>query len=52
MRNKVLAGIAALAIGIGVTSCGENEEPCSRCDGHHKYEAHHKLAAGGNDQLL
>src|ERR1700726_1878691 len=30
MRNKLLAGIAALAIGIGVASCGENEEPASK----------------------
>jgi Putative peptidoglycan binding domain len=30
MRNKLLAGIAALAIGIGVASCGENEQPASK----------------------
>ena len=30
MSNKLLAGIAALAIGIGVASCGENEEPASK----------------------
>jgi hypothetical protein len=30
MRNKLWAGIAALAIGIGVASCGENEEPASK----------------------
>src|ERR1700738_3116644 len=30
MRNKLLAGIAALAIGIGVASCGEHEEPASK----------------------
>jgi hypothetical protein len=33
MRHKLLVSMAALAIGIAVASCGENEEPASKHSG-------------------